>query len=307
MKVIVAGGSGLLGGHLTSALAGERHEVVILTRRPHRSRTSGVREVAWSPSEPAAEARPAWHAEVDGADAIVNLAGAGIADKRWTEERKQLIRSSRVEPTRALADAVRRAATAPPVFIQGSGINYYGSTLSDRVHDESSPPGDDYLGRTCVAWESEALPVREAGTRLVFVRTCPVLTPRGGLLQEMGRPFRFFVGGPIAGGRQYMTWIHVDDWIRLVTWAMVSPSVSGPINAGSPNPVTNAGFSRELGRALHRPSWAPVPAFALKLLFGEMGEALLIRGLNAVPARALELGFTFEHPSLREALDDVLG
>jgi len=304
VKVLIAGGSGSLGQALAGPLASRGDDVVVLSRHPDPSRgPASVREVRWSPSGPG---NGAWRREVEGADAIVNLTGAGIADKRWTAARKRVLRSSRLEPTRALVDAVRDASHRPRVFVQGSGINCYGSTLDDATFDESSPPGDDFMGRTCVDWEAEARPVEALGVRLVLMRTSPVLMGEGGVLEQMARPFRFFAGGRVASGRQYFPWIHVDDWVAMTIWALDTPSVSGVLNATSPEPVTNAEFSRTLARTLRRPNWAPVPGVVLKLLFGELAEPLLIRGLRAMPARPLELGFQFRHPTIAGALEDLL-
>ncbi len=240
--------------------------------------------------------------EIDGADAVVNLAGAGIADKRWTQARKEFIRSSRVLSTRSLATAMREAVKRPPVFIQGSAVGFYGADLSERVRDESSPPGDDILGDICVAWEAEAHPIAALDVRVVFIRTGIALANEGGALPLMRLPFKFFVGGRVATGRQYLSWIHRDDWVNLVAWAIATPEATGVINATAPSPVTNAEFSRALGRSIHRPSWLPVPAFALRVLVGEFANVGLVAGQRVVPARAQLLGFTFAHPTIDDAL-----
>jgi uncharacterized protein (TIGR01777 family) len=193
------------------------------------------------------------------------------------------------------------------VFIQHCAVGYYGSSLSDRILDESAPAADDFFGRLASAWEAEARPIADLGLRLVIVRAGVVLERGGGALPKMLMPFRFLVGGPVASGRQYLSWIHVGDWVRLMCWAIDTPSVSGPINATAPNPVTNREFSSALGRAVHRPSWAPVPALVLRVLFGEMAEAALINGQRVVPRRAGELGFTFEYPTIDAALSELIG
>lgn len=310
MRVVVAGGSGFLGRPLTAELAKRGHDVVVLTRDPGTSRVrAGIRETAWDPAQSAADGSGtgAWRRELDGAGAVINLAGAGIADKRWTASRKALIRSSRLDATRALATAARDASTPPAVFIQGSGAGYYGASLDDAILDESSPPGRDFLGRVCVEWEAEAGPADAIGCRLAIVRSGVVLAGRGGALEQMARPFRFFVGGRVASGRQYLAWIHRDDWIALVMWALDTPSVSGALNACAPHPVTNADLSRALARALHRPNWAPVPAVALRLLFGQLAQDLLITGQRVVPRRVEDLGFRFAHATVDDALADLLG
>ena len=303
MKVVIAGGSGFLGTPLTERLAARGDEVVILTRRPDPSGAAGrTREVGWRAD---GSAEPALAAEIDGADAVVNLAGAGIGDRRWNAARKQLLRDSRILSTRSLVRAVQSAVRRPLVFVQGSAIGFYGSTLDDRVFDESHPPGNDFLGRLCAEWESESKPVADMGCRLVRIRTGLALAAKGGVLGRMKLPFLFFVGGPVASGRQYFTWIHRDDWVAVAIWAIDTPSVSGPINATAPNPVTNAEFSKALGRALGRPSWLPVPGFAVKLTVGELADVGLLRGQRVIPRRALELGFRFAYPEVGEALSEI--
>lgn len=302
MKVVIAGGRGLIGRALSARLVQKGIDVVVLTRDASGQAPEGrVRQVEWAPDGKTA----AWALDVDGADAVVNLAGAGIADGRWTSARKSAIRSSRVLATRSLVAAVRRASHKPGIFVQGSAVGFYGATLDDQICDESFPPGDDFLSDTAVAWEAEAHPVSVLGARLVIVRTGIALAPRGGVLERMKRPFQFFVGGPVASGRQYVSWIHIDDWVALVEWALTTPSVTGVLNAAAPEPVTNRALSDAIAHALRRPSWIPVPAFLLHALYGEMADALLIKGQRVVPSRAVEQGFTFAHPTIAPALDDV--
>lgn len=302
MKIVLAGGSGFLGRALTSALVGRGHEVAILTRHTERPSAS-VRHIVWRPDTTNAMGQPSqeWSHEIDGADAIVNLAGAGIADRRWTNARKGVLRGSRIVSTRQLIGAVRSASHRPTIFIQGSAIGYYGTT-GDVVVDESSRPGTDFLATLCVDWEAEGHAAEALGCRFVCVRTGIVLGPGGGALAKMRVPFQFFVGGPIASGGQYTSWIHIDDWTALVLFALDNPTVRGTINATAPNPVTNAVLSRALGRALHRPSWLPVPGFALRVLFGEIADAGFINGQRVVPKRALEMGFTFKFPTIAAAM-----
>lgn len=301
MRIVIAGGSGLLGRALTTRLATAGHEIVHLTRGAPRA-AGVVRAVSWTPDGTVGP----WISEIDHADAVVNLAGAGMADRRWTSKRKALLRSSRIESTRSLAAAVGAAAVPPAVFIQGSGIGIHGSSLDARVHTEDSPPGADFLARLAVEWEQEAQPVAVAGSRLVTVRTGVVLSRDGGALPPMARPFRFFVGGPVGTGRQYLSWITVDDWVSLVVWAIVTPDVSGPLNATAPDPATSREFSAALGRATRRPSLIPAPSFVLRFLFGEMADALLLGGQRVVPAKAIAHGFRFEHADLDRALNELL-
>jgi uncharacterized protein (TIGR01777 family) len=306
MRVIVSGGSGLLGAALVERLAAMGHDLVILTRDAsgqQETRGQRIRTVEWTPD---GQTGP-WARELDGADAVVNLAGAGIADKRWTSARKALIRSSRVLATRSLVAAVRESPTRPTVFIQGSAVGYYGAERGDTALDESFPPGDDFLGQVCVAWEAEAYPVQALGCRLIIVRTGIVVAGSGGVLARMKPPFQFFLGGPVASGEQFISWIHIDDWVAMTMWALSSSSADGALNATAPEPVTNRVFSAALGRALRRPSWLPVPGPALRVLFGELAGPLLIRGQRVLPARALAAGFTFAHATIDDAMTSSLG
>jgi uncharacterized protein (TIGR01777 family) len=279
MKIVLAGGTGFLGQPLTAALVAHGHDVVVLTRD-----------------------RAAWPRAVDGADVIINLAGENVADRRWTPARKAALRESRIGTTRSLVDAVRQAARRPATFVGGSAVGYYGST-GDAIVDESAPAGNDFLAQLCVEWEGEASAAAELGCRVILIRTGIALDPRGGALKKMMAPFQFFVGGPIASGRQYVSWIQRDDWVRLVEWAITSPSVSGPVNATAPEPVTNEELSRAIGRALHRPSWLRVPRLALRVGLGEMAESL-VKGQRAVPRRALAGGFEFQFPTIDRALSE---
>jgi uncharacterized protein (TIGR01777 family) len=303
MKYILAGGTGRLGRALSGALASSGHSVVVLSRNPSlRAAGRGVHEVPWSPNGTVGD----WAKELSGADAVINLAGADIAGGRWTQTRKDLLRSSRVLSTRSLAKALPQASPRPPVFVLQTGVGYYGASLDTSIRTEESPPGDDFLGRLAREWEAEAAPISASGTRLVVVRSGVVLEPNGGALPKMALPFKFFIGGPVGSGRQYLSWIHIDDWVRLVIWSLRTPSVSGAINATAPVPVTNREFSRALGAAMGRPAWAPVPGFMLRTLFGELADAALLNGQRAVPKRAQELGFQFEFPTVEGALRNLL-
>jgi len=293
MRIVVAGGTGFLGAPLVSLLARDGHEVVVLTRDARGSRGSLV---TWTPNGETGS----WASVVDRAGAVVNLAGESIAAKRWSAAQKQRILDSRVRATRSLATAIRDAASPPPVFVSGSAVGYYGP-LGDQTVAEDAPAGSDFLAHVCVEWEREAV---RAGnrTRVVCVRTGLVLEKDGGALPQMLPPFKFGAGGPVGSGRQYWPWIHRDDWLGLVRWAIATPAVTGAINVTAPNPVTNAEFARALGRALHRPAFMPAPAFALRLLLGEMADALLLAGQRAVPAKATASGFTFKYARLDDAL-----
>jgi uncharacterized protein (TIGR01777 family) len=301
MRVVIAGGSGLLGRALARRLAGSGHDVVTLTRGSSRIHAEH-RDEHWTPDGSTGP----WAREIADADVVVNLAGAGIADKRWSTTRKAELRASRVDATNSLVSAIRSAGTRPSAFIQGSAVGYYGASLDERVCDENSPPGTDFLARLAVEWEDAARPAAELGCRVATIRTGIVLAGEGGALPPMARPFRFFVGGPVGTGRQFLSWITRDDWVSLATWAVETATVHGALNASAPSPVTNDTFSTALGRALHRPSWLRAPSMALRAVFGEMAEALLLSGQRVVPARTTSLGFRFEHTSIESALEYVL-
>lgn len=300
MRIVIAGGSGFLGGHLAERLAAVGHHVVVLTRRiAAQSVTPNVRYITWDPD---GDAGGEWGLEVDGAGAVVNLAGAGLADKRWTADRKAELKDSRVLSTRSLVSAARNASIKPAVFVQASGAGYYGTDAGDRELDESFPPGSDFLSELAVLWEAEAHAVSALGTRLVIVRNGVVISRSGGALEKLALPFKMFVGGPIASGTQYLSWIHLDDWVELIVWAIDTPSVTGVINGTAPVPVTNQEFTAAIGRALKRPSWIRVPALALRALLGEMATPMLIRGQRVIPSRTQSLGYRFKHPTIDDAI-----
>jgi uncharacterized protein (TIGR01777 family) len=298
MRVIVAGGTGLLGVPLVSRLRQEGHEVIVLTRQ---SSPPGSGTRAWQPDGTTGP----WASALDGADAVVNLAGASIADRRWTARRKEQLVESRLRATRSLAAAVAAASRPPGVLLSASAVGYYGAR-GDEVVTEEAEPGQDFLGQLAFKWESAAAAARSPRTRVVLLRTGVVLTPDGGALERMLPPFRFGVGGPLGSGRQYMPWIHLADWTALATFLLARPEADGPFNATAPSPVTNAEFSTTLARVLRRPSAMRVPAFALRLAFGELAHVLLT-GQRVVPARAQALGFRFDWPQLEGALRNLLG
>ena len=300
MRVTLTGASGLIGTNLVRALTARGDDVTVLSRDPERaSATLGVAAEAWQPT-----AGPAPLAALAGRDAIVHLAGERV-DQRWSDSARQAIRASRELGTRNLVDGLRGTEPRPDVLVSSSAVGYYGPH-GDEVVDESTRGGDgDFLGGVCAAWEHEAERAEELGMRVVRVRTGVVLDRNGGALSRMLTPFRAGVGGPVAGGDQYMPWIHVDDLVGIYLAAIDGAHWSGPVNATAPEPVTNRAFSRALGRALHRPALLPIPGAALRLLYGDMAE-IVTEGQRAVPRRTLELGYAFRHADLDEALRDAL-
>jgi uncharacterized protein (TIGR01777 family) len=296
MKIVIAGGSGLVGRALAASLSKRGDDVVILSRSPSTVREG--RGVAWG------GAGDAWKREVESAGAIVNLAGSGIADKRWTGARKRELRESRISATRALVDTMVASPLPGRVFVSASAVGYYGAR-GDEALDESASTDGSFLSTLAVDWEAEALRAREAA-RVVLLRIGIVLSTRGGALAKMLPPFRLGAGGPLGTGRQWMSWIHLDDLVAMIAWAVANGDVRGAYNATAPAPVTNAEFARALGRALHRPAIVPAPAFALRALLGELAGPLLLTGQRVVPERAMREGFRFSHPSLAGALENLL-
>lgn len=294
MRVTVTGASGRIGAHLVQRLRERGDEVTILSRNPER----GVR---W---DPAAERAPA--DALRGRDAVVHLAGEDVA-QRWSDETKERIASSRETGTRNLVVTLAALddAERPSVLVSGSASGYYGPREGDEEVTESAPAGNDFLARVCVAWEREAQEAQQASMRVVRVRTGIVLDKDGGALAKMLTPFRMGVGGPVAGGRQWMPWIHLEDEVGILLAAIDGEDWNGPVNASAPNPVTNKEFSKALGRVLHRPAIAPVPALAIRALYGEMAQ-IVTSGVRMVPRRATELGYVFAHPELDEALRSAL-
>jgi len=271
----------------------------------------GVTRVGWAPSaagnqdQSAAAARSGWATALEDADAVINLAGEPLASKRWTPERKAQLHASRIVSTRALARAITNAAKPPRVMISASGVGYYGAGSEPK--NEDSPAGSDFIARLCVDWEAEASGAAASGTRVVLLRTGVVLERSGGALTEMIPYFKYFVGGPLGSGRQYMSWIHRLDYIEMVRWIVETPAVEGAVNATAPHPVTNREFVRALGHALRRPSIVPAPAFALKLMFGELATPLMLTGQRVLPARAQAHGYHFRYPEIDIAMRGIFG
>ena len=301
MQLVVTGGTGRIGSALVRALRERADTTRLLTRNPARAQSGdpAIQAVRWDPLEGPAPAEA-----LAGADAVVHLAGEDVA-QRWTRDAKRRIRESREIGTRNLVAGLRAAEPRPRVLVASSAVGYYGPHGDERL-DESAPPGSDFLAQVCVAWEREAAAAAELGVRVVHLRTGVVLDREGGALARMLPFFQAGAGGPVAGGKQYLSWIHRDDLVGMIVAALDGDGWRGPVNASAPEPVTNRDFSRALGRALHRPAVAPVPAFAVRLLYGDMAE-IVTTGQRAVPARALALGYEFRHPALDEALASALG
>ena len=315
MHVVIAGGSGLLGRALATSLAASSCSVVVLSRRPpsgaddrtgtepaSRAVDGQVRVAGWTPD---GRTGP-WAAELRAATAIVNLAGTSIAGSRWTSARKARILQSRMLATRSLVEAIVSLDGRPPLLVNASAIGYYGVS-DDRLLDERSPAGRGFLAEVCSRTEEEARRAERDHVPVALLRTGVVLAADGGALPRLVLPFRLFVGGRIGSGRQYLSWIHLDDWVGMTRWVIERGDITGPVNLTAPDPVTNATFSRTLGRVLGRPVWLPVPSLALRLAFGEMADEVLLGGQRVVPARASSLGYRFAFPDLEGALQDLYG
>lgn len=289
MKVAITGSSGLVGTALVAALKADGHQVLRLVRRP----ASGAEELQWDPAQPLDPAGLA------GVDAAVTLAGAGVADKRWSESYKQVLVDSRVQSTRTLATALAALDPRPSVLVAGSAIGYYGDTGAQAV-DETAPPGQDFLAQLCVQWESATAPAEAAGIRVAHARTGLVVAREGGAWGRLFPLFRFGLGGKIGNGKQYWSHISLTDEVRALQFLLTS-EVSGPVNLTAPEPVTNAEVTRVMGKVLHRPTLLPAPAFALKIVLGEFAREPL--GSQRVLPHVLEkAGFTFEHPTIEAAV-----
>jgi hypothetical protein len=308
MRILITGGTGLIGRPLVNALTGDGHEVIVLTRDPKRAAAvlpAAARAHPWD-----ARTADGWGHLADGADAIINLAGESIAGtgtipSRWTAERRRRIHESRVYAGLAVVDAVEAAAVKPKVLIQASAVGYYGQRRDDVILTEDSPPGRDFLGETCVAWEQSTAPVEELGVRRVIIRTGLVLAREGGPLPLLILQHRLFAGGRLGSGRQYWPWIHLHDEVAAIRFLLSNDKAVGPFNLTAPHPVTAAEFSRVLGRVMSRPSLLPTPAFAMRLVLGDIAT-LVLDGQRAIPKKLLDLGFKFRFGELFYALRDLV-
>lgn len=306
MRVLIPGGSGLIGRTLAANLSKVNYEVFILSRSPEKASAlpENVQTVQWD-----GMTTRGWEHLVEGSYAIVNLAGENIAGEgffpaRWTTERKKRILASRTDSGKAIIEAIMAAKNKPDVLVQSSAIGYYGA-LNDQVVDEYAPAGNDFLAKFCQGWEDVTAYAGKVGVRRVVIRTGIVLSKAGGALPRMILPFKFFAGGPYGSGHQYVSWIHLDDEIAAIRFLLEHPETSGVYNLTSPNPNTNADFGRTLAKVMKRPYYLPVPGFALKAAFGEVSTVVL-DGQRVIPTRLQESGFNFQFPGLEPALQDTL-
>lgn len=298
MNILVTGSSGLVGSALIPALTAEGHRVSRLVRTKSNL---GIRDTFWDPN-----AGELYSPPLEGLDGVVHLAGESIAEGRWSKIRKARIRQSRAQGTRLLSESLARLAQPPKVLISASAIGYYGDRGSE-ILTEQAPPGSSFLAGVCQDWEAAAQPAAGSSIRVVTLRTGIVLSPVGGALARMLPPFRMGLGGMVGSGKQFMSWISIDDLVRIVLYVLKIETVRGPVNAVAPKPVTNAEFTRILGRVLSRPTVLPMPAFAARLAFGEMADELLLASARVVPAKLEASGFVFRHPDLESALSSLLG
>ncbi|HVR38175.1 MAG TPA: TIGR01777 family oxidoreductase [Thermoanaerobaculia bacterium] len=294
MKIAIAGGSGFIGEPLTRRLVARGDDVAVLSRNP--AKVEAGRGLAWDPTKPDG----AWADEVANADAVINLAGENIGDRRWTEERKRRMIASRLDSTSALVAAMRCNPSKKRTIISASAVGYYGNR-GDETLDEHSSRGEGFLAELVEQWESAAREAEPLG-RLVIPRFGVVLARDGGALKKMWLPFKLGVGGPIGNGKQWMAWIDRDDAIRAVEWALDNENVRGVYNVTAPEPVRARDFARTLGRVMHRPALIPVPAFALRIAFGQMADEALLAGQRAIPSHAIAEGFAFTYPTIEASL-----
>jgi hypothetical protein len=301
MKIFITGSTGFIGSHLAIGMAADGHEVIALTRSEDKARRilgDKVKFVVGDPKRPGP-----WQNEIDGADTVINLVGEPVLPKRWTAERKQLLRDSRIEPTRMLVEAIERATKKPAVLLSGSAVAYYGNRGAAEV-TENEASGDDFAADMCRDWEKAAEQAAEYDVRVVTLRTSFVLG-EGGSLPRLVNSFKMWAGGPMGSGDQYLPWIHISDYVKLIAFILADNSVTGPVNMAA-GAATNRDFSAALGRALGRPSWLPMPGAALKMMFGE-GAVILLEGQRLVPRKALDAGYVFQFSDLDGALTDIVG
>ncbi len=305
MKVAITGATGFVGSRLVEQLTEAGHQVLVFSRNREKAQRvfpqsayPQLEIVSYTPLEPGS-----WQDRIADCDGVVNLAGAAIADERWTPERKQEILDSRVKLTENLVKAIAKANPKPGVLVNASAIGYYG-TSATACFDETSPSGNDFLAQVCQGWETAALGVKETGTRLVILRIGIVLG-MGGALAKMLTPFKLFAGGPLGDGNQWFSWIHRDDLVSLILYSLTHAEVEGVFNGTAPNPVQMTEFCQALGQILNRPSWLPVPSFALEALLGDAAK-LVLEGQQVLPKRTQDIPFQYQYPAVQQALKEIL-
>lgn len=301
MQILITGGTGLIGKPLCAALVADGHQVTVLTRNPAKLKElpPGIQVERWD-----GQSSAGWGHWANRADAIINLAGEGIADQRWSAERKQNILQSRVRAGQAITQAVQEAGNKPRVVLQASAVGYYG-VQQDQIITESAAPGSDFLAKVCFEWEGSTAGISKLGIRRPILRTGIVLSHAGGAFPKMILPFRLFAGGPLGSGKQWLPWIHIADQVRAMQFLLTQENADGPFNLAAPYPVTNQEFSRLLGKVMGRPAFLPTPAFAMRAVLGEMAT-LVLDGQRVVPQRLQELGFTFRYSMAEAALENLL-
>lgn len=302
MQIVITGGTGIIGRRLVQHFIQGGHGVKVVSRQPDKPAhlPGEVVFASWD-----GQSAAGWGHLIEGVDAVVNLAGAGIADAKWSDERKREIRDSRVNAGKAVVEAIGAASAKPRVLIQASAVGYYGAHNNGTVLTEDSHPGSDFLGQTCQAWEASTQAVEDMGVRRVIIRTGVVLDMAGGALPKMVMPFRFLAGGPIGSGVQWFPWIHYYDEVEAIRFLIENGAAAGPVNLTAPNPLRNRDFAKAIGRVMGRPAFAPAPEFVFKTIFGEMSTVLL-DGQQALPKRLQEWGYQFKFPTAEGALKDIL-
>lgn len=301
MKIAIVGGSGFIGRNLAKALHRAGEEVIIFSRKNSLPQElMGLANMHLvSTSKPSTK-------DLEGVDALVNLAGESVVGEKWSDKRKEALRTSRVDFTRSIVEELAKVKVKPKVFLQGSAIGFYGMHETGKpVFSEDAKPGEDFLAKLCVDWEEEANRMKEFGVRTVLIRTGIVLSPESGAMQQMLLPFKMFVGGPLGNGKQYMSWIHLADMIGAIQFLLANPKAEGAFNFTAPNPCSNEEFSTVLGKVMGRPSFMRVPSFPLIALYGE-GAEVILKGQNVIPTKLTALNYQFQFPKLKPALEDLL-
>jgi uncharacterized protein (TIGR01777 family) len=302
MRVIITGGTGMIGKRLATSLVNDGHEAIALSRNPQRhlrQMPDRIKLVGWD-----AQSAQGWGELVDGADAIVNLVGENLSARPWSANQKRRIRESRLNGGKAVVEAIRQSKRKPKVVIQASGVNYYGPS-GDEIIREDHPAGSDFLSQVCVDWEASTAEVEKMDVRRAIIRSGVVLDKKEGAVPRFLLQFRLLAGGPLGNGRQWLSWIHPLDEINAIRFLIDHQEAQGAFNLTSPNPKTNLDFGKAIGRVLHRPTLMRVPAFVIKLVFGEM-SIVVLKGQRAIPHNLSEIGFQFLHPEIQQALKDII-